>query len=69
MSSAGRLAQAGGEYKERLRVAADEVARLQRQLADRAQPTSTQDSNELQSLRGTIEGLSVALGERMAELQ
>ena len=57
------------EYKGRLRVAADEVARLQRQLADRAQLTSARDSNELQSLRGTIEGLSIALEERMAELQ
>ena len=57
------------EYKGRLRAATDEVARLQRQLADRAQLTSARDSNELQSLRGTIEGLSVALGERMVELQ
>ena len=57
------------EYKGRLRVATDEVARLQGQLADRAQLTSSRDSNELQSLRRTVEGLSVALGERTAELQ
>ena len=57
------------EYKGRLRVAADKVTHLQRQLADRAQLTSARDSNELQSLRETVEGLSVALGERMAELQ
>ena len=57
-----------GEYKRRLRVATDEVAHLQGQLADRAQLTSSRDSNELQSLRGTTEGLSVALRERMAEL-
>ena len=56
------------EYKGRLKVAADEVAHLQRQLADRAQLASSRDSNELQSLRGTTEGLSVALRERTAEL-
>ena len=56
-------------YKGRLRVATDEVTHLQRQLADRAQLASSRDSNELQSLRGTAEGLSVALGERTAELQ
>ena len=56
------------EYKERLRVATDEVARLQGQLADRAQLASSRDSNELQSLRRTAKGLSVALGERTAEL-
>ena len=50
-------------------MAADEVTRLQRQLADRAQLTSARDSNELQSLRGTVEGLSVALRERTVELQ
>ena len=43
------------EYKGRLRVATDEVAHLQRQLADKAQLISAQDSNELQSLRGTVE--------------
>ena len=57
------------KYKGRLRATTDEVARLQRQLADRAQLTSARDSNELQSLRGTIEGLSVTLEKRMAELQ
>ena len=57
------------EYKGRLRVAIDEVTHLQGQLADRAQLASSRDSNELQSLRRTAEGLSVALGERMAELQ
>ena len=57
------------EYKGRLRVATDEVARLQRQLADRAQLTSARDSDELQSLRGTVEGISVILGEKTAELQ
>ena len=57
------------EYKGRLRVATDEVARLQGKLADRVQLASSRDSNELQSLRGTVEGLSVALGERTAELQ
>ena len=50
-------------------MATDEVAHLQRQLAGRAQLASSRDSNELQSLRGTVEGLSVALGERTAELQ
>ena len=57
------------EYKERLRVATDEVARLQRKLADSAQLASSRDSNELQSLRRTAEGLSVTLGEGKAELQ
>ena len=57
------------EYKGRLRVATDEVAHLQRQLADRAQLTSARDSDELQSLRETIEGISVTLGEKTAELQ
>ncbi|XP_073104026.1 uncharacterized protein [Elaeis guineensis] len=57
------------EYKGRLRAATDEVARLQRQLANRAQLTSARDSDELQSLRGTVEGISVALGEKTAELQ
>ena len=57
------------EYKGRLRVATDEVAHLQRQLADRAQLASSRDSNELQSLRRTTEGLSVALGEGKVKLQ
>ena len=56
------------EYKGRLRMATDEVARLQGQLADRAQLASSRDSNKLQSLRRTAEGLSVALGERTVEL-
>ena len=50
-------------------MAADEVVRLQRQLASRAQLTSAQDSEELQALRGTMEGISVSLGEKTAELQ
>ena len=50
-------------------MAADEVIRLQRQLASRAQLTSAQDSEELQALRGTVEGISVSLGEKTAELQ
>ena len=57
------------EYKGRLKTATDKVIRLQRQLASRAQLTSTRDFDELQSLRGTVEGISVALGERMVELQ
>ena len=50
-------------------MAADEVVCLQRQLASRAQLTSAQDSEELQALRGTVEGISVSLGEKTAELQ
>ena len=50
-------------------MATDEVARLQRQLAEGAQFASVRDSNELQSLRRSIEELSVALGEGKAELQ
>ena len=57
------------ECKGRFRTAADEVVRLQRQLASRAQLTSAQDSEELQALRGTVEGISVSLGEKTAELQ
>ena len=57
------------EYKGRFQTAADEVIRLQRQLANRAQLTSAQDSEELQALRGTVEGISVSLGEKTAELQ
>ena len=57
------------EYKGRFRTAADEVVCLQRQLASRAQLTSAQDSEELQALRGTVEGISVSLGEKSAELQ
>ena len=50
-------------------MAADEVVRLQRQLVDRAPLISTQESEELQALRGTVEGISVSLGEKTAELQ
>ena len=50
-------------------MATDEVAHLQRQLASKAQLTSVRDSDELQSLRGTVEGISVALGDKTAELQ
>ena len=57
------------EYKGRFRAAADEVVRLQRQLASRAQLTSARDSDELQALRGTVEGIFVSLGEKTAELQ
>ena len=57
------------EYKGRFRAAADEVVRLQRQQASRAQLTSARDSDELQALRGTVEGISVSLGEKTAELQ
>ena len=48
---------------------ADEVVRLQRQLVNRAQLTSAQDTEELQALRGTVEGISISLGEKTAELQ
>ena len=57
------------EYKGRLRMATDEVAHLQGQLAGEAQLASARDSSELQSLRRTTEELSVALGEGKAELQ
>ena len=57
------------EYKGRLRMATDEVARLQGQLAGGAQLASARDSSELQSLRRTTEELSVALGEGKDELQ
>ena len=50
-------------------MAADEVVRLQRQLVNREPPMSAQDSAELRALRGTVEGISVALGEKTAELQ
>ena len=50
-------------------MATDEVARLQRQLAGGAQLAPAPDSSELQSLRRTIEELSVALREGKAELQ
>ena len=57
------------EYKGRFRTVVDEVVHLQRQLVHRAQLTSAQDSEELQALRGTVEGISVSLGEKTAELQ
>ena len=57
------------EYRGKLRMATDEVARLQRQLAERARFAFVRDSDELQSLRRTVEELSVALGEGKAELQ
>ena len=47
----------------------DEVARLQKQLSERAQAVSVQGSDELRSLRGTIEELFVALEKDKAELQ
>ena len=57
------------EHKGRFRRAADEVVRLQKQLVTRAQLTNAQDTEELRALRGTIEGISVSLGEKTAELQ
>ena len=57
------------EHKGRFRRAADEVVRLQRQLVTRAQLANAQDNEELQALRGTVEGISVSLGEKTAELQ
>ena len=50
-------------------MATDEVVRLQRQLSEGAQFAPIRDPDELQSSRGTIEELSVTLGERKAELQ
>ena len=50
-------------------MATDEVARLQRQLAEGAQFAPVQGPDELQSLRRTVEELSVALGEGRTELQ
>ena len=50
-------------------MATDEVARLQRQLAEGAQFAPVRDPDKLQSLRRTVEELSVALGEGKAELQ
>ena len=46
----------------------DEVARLRRQLSERVQLASAQGSDELHSLRGTVEELSMALGREEAEL-
>ena len=50
-------------------MATDEIARLQRQLSEGAQFVLVRDLDELQSLRGTIEELSIALKEGKAELQ
>ena len=50
-------------------MATDEVAHLQRQLSEGAQFAPVRDPDELQSLRRTVEELSVALGEGKAELQ
>ena len=49
-------------------MATDEVARLQRQLSEGAQFIPIRDPDELRSLRGTIEELSIALGEGRIEL-
>ena len=57
------------DYRGKLRMATDEVARLQRQLTEGAQFAPIRDPDELQSLRRTVEELSVALGEGKAELQ
>ena len=56
-------------YRRRLKTATDEVARLQKQLSERAQTVSVQGSDKLRSLRGTMEELSVALGKEKAQLQ
>ena len=50
------------DYRRKLKTATDEVVRLQRQLSETVQPASAQGSDELCSLRGTMEELSVALG-------
>nr|XP_029117315.1 uncharacterized protein LOC114912958 [Elaeis guineensis] len=57
------------EYKGRFRQAADEIVRLQQQLVTRARLANAQDTEELLALRGTVEGISVSLGEKTAELQ
>ena len=49
-------------------MAIDEVAHLQKQSSERAQTVSVQSSDELRSLRGTMEELSIALGKEKAEL-
>ena len=38
-------------------------------MVTRAQLTNAQDTEELLALRGTVEGISVSLGEKTAELQ
>ena len=57
------------DYRGKLRTVTDEVARLQRQLSERVKPASAQGFDEVHSLRGTKEELSIALGEGKAELQ
>ena len=57
------------EYRGKLKMATDEVAQLQRQLAEGAQFAPVQGPDKLQSLRRTVEELSVTLGEGKAELQ
>ena len=57
------------DYQRKLQTATDEVARLQRQLSERAQLASAHGSDELRSLRGTMAELSVALGWEEAKLQ
>ena len=61
--------QAGGRLQKEAQDGDDEVARLQRQLFEGAQLAPVRDPDELQSLRGTIEELSVTLGEGKVELQ
>ena len=57
------------DYRRRLKMTTDEVARLQRQLSERVQSVLVQGSDELRSLRGTMEKLSMVLGQEKAELQ
>ena len=57
------------DYRRKLQTATDKVAHLRRQLSERAKLASAQGSDELRSLRGTIEELSVALGQEKVELQ
>ena len=49
------------DYRRRLKTATDEVAHLQRQLFERVQAVSVQGFDELHSLRGIMEELSMAL--------
>ena len=57
------------DYRRKLKTATDEVARLQRQLSERVQAIFAQGSDELHSLRETMEELSMALGQEKVELQ
>ena len=57
------------DYRRKLQTTTDEVARLRRQLSERVQSTSAQGSDELCSLRETMEELFVALGREQAELR